>query len=122
MSTPLQFVRFLGVGLLNTAFGYSVFAGLVLAGMAPMLALVIAYVLGVIFNYFTTRRMVFAGQHGSLLRFVAAYVVIYLVNVALYEIASALGAGPLLAQALSLPPVAVFSFLLFKFKVFRDPA
>jgi putative flippase GtrA len=120
--TARQFAKFLVVGAVNTLFGYSVFAGLVLAGMAPMPALVITYVVGILFNYFTTGRYVFghAGA-GALLRFIAAYGVIYLFNVALYRAVEALGAGPLLAQALCLPVVAVFSFVLFKFRVFRDP-
>jgi len=120
--TARQFAKFLAVGLLNTLFGYTVFAGLVLAGLAPMPALVITYVVGILFNYFTTGRFVFghAGA-GALLRFIAAYGVIYLFNVALYRAVEAMGAGPLLAQALCLPVVAVFSFVLFKFRVFRDP-
>jgi putative flippase GtrA len=119
--TARQFARFLVAGAVNTLFGYSVFAGLVLAGMAPMPALVLTYVVGIAFNYFTTGRYVFghAGS-GALLRFIAAYGVIYLFNVAIYRGVAGLGAAPLLAQALCLPVVAVFSFVLFKFRVFRD--
>jgi len=121
-TTRAQFLRFLAVGALNTLFGYSVFAGLVLAGLPAMPALVLTYVVGILFNYFTTGRLVFmhAGR-GALLRFIAAYGVIYVFNLALFRAAEALGAGPLLAQALCLPVVAVFSFVLFKFRVFRDP-
>lgn len=119
--TAAQFLRFLVVGALNTAFGYAVFAGLVLAGMHPMPALVLTYVVGIAFNFFTTRRYVFdnAGRE-AFLRFVAAYVVIYLFNVALFQGISWLGASPLVAQALCVPVVAVFSFALFRTRVFVD--
>lgn len=121
MRSAAQFVRFLFVGALNTLFGYSVFAGLVLAGMPSMPALVLAYALGVPFNFFTTRRLVFSrAARASLLRFVAAYVVIYLFNLGLFRLAEAAGASALLAQALCLPAIALFSFLLFKFQVFKD--
>jgi putative flippase GtrA len=121
MRTTEQFLRFLAVGLVNTLFGYGVFAGLVLAGMGPMPALVLTYVVGIAFNFFTTRRFVFQrASRSSLLRFIAAYGVIYVFNVALYRLVEATGAGPLLAQALCLPVVAVFSFLLFKLHVFKD--
>jgi hypothetical protein len=50
---------------------------------------------------------------------VLAYVVIWLFNAALLALAGRLGAGALLAQALCLPVVAVFSFLLFKLHVFK---
>ena len=122
MSIGWQFLRFLAVGALNTLFGYSVFAGLVLAGLAPVPALVLTYVVGVTFNFFTTRRFVFAtSPRASIARFVGAYVVIYLFNLGIFKLAEMAGAGPLLAQALCLPVVAVFSFFLFKFQVFRDP-
>lgn len=123
MRSAAQFVRFLFVGALNTLFGYSVFAGLILAGMPAMPALVLAYVVGVLFNFFTTRRLVFnRAERGSLLRFIVAYVVIYFVNLGLFKLAEAAGASALLAQALCLPPVAAFSFLLLKFQVFRGRA
>jgi putative flippase GtrA len=72
--TPMEFVRFLAVGLGNTVFGYAVFALLVLAGVAPMPALVLTYVAGIVFNFFTTRRFVFraAGGLGRVARVVAA--------------------------------------------------
>ncbi len=120
MSTSIQFVKFLLVGALNTLFGYSVFAGLVYAGIAPMPALLLTYVVGVLFNFVTTGRLVFTRSRASLLRFILAYVVIYIFNAALFKAVEAAGAGPLLAQAVCLPVVAVFSFLLFKFQVFRD--
>jgi putative flippase GtrA len=117
-----QFVRFLFVGALNTLFGYAVFAGLVLAGLPPMPALVLTYVVGVLFNFYTTRRFVFAarGDAAALLRFIAAYVLIYFFNLVLYTLIERGVGKPLLAQALCVPVVAVFSFLLFKFQVFRD--
>lgn len=120
-----QFLRFLAVGMLNTLFGYAIFAGLVLAGLAPMPALVLAYLAGVPFNYFTTGRFVFGGaprSRAAFARFVVAYVVIYGFNAVLYRVAEMAVAGPLLAQALCIPAVAVFSFLLFKLHVFRDTA
>lgn len=117
-----QFLRFLVVGAVNTLFGYAVFAGLILAGVPPMPALVATYIVGVLFNFFTTRRFVFAapGHGAALARFVVAYVVIYFFNLALYTVFDHAGLSPLVAQALCVPVVAVFSFLLFKFQVFRD--
>lgn len=120
--THVQFVKFLAVGALNTVFGYGVFAGLVLWGVAPMPALVITYVVGILFNFVTTRRLVFrrAGGLATFARFVGAYAVIYVFNVALYKLVEAAGAGALLSQALCLPVVAVFSFFLFKLHVFKE--
>lgn len=119
--TPIQFLKFLVVGAVNTVFGYGVFAALIVAGVPPMPALVLTYVVGILFNFVTTRRYVFQRAGGSsFFRFVAAYGVIYLANLGLYHLAAAAGASPLIAQALCLPVVAVFSFALFKLHVFKD--
>ncbi len=115
-----QFLRFLAVGLLNTAFGYAVFGVFILAGVSPMPSLVLTYLLGVPFNFMTTGMLVFGNRgHASLGRFVVAYGVIYLFNVAAYHLLGAVGAGPLVTQAVCLPAVAVFAFILFRIHVFR---
>lgn len=119
----MQFVRFLFVGALNTLIGYGIFAGLVLAGVPPMPALVATYVVGTLINYYTTGGLVFRGSRGSLAKFVLAYVVIYFFNLGLYRAVGGVFANPLVVQALCLPVVAVFSYLLFKAFVFgpRQP-
>ena len=120
-TTLSQFLRFVAVGLVNTAFGYGVFAAMVIAGTPPMPALVAAYVAGILFNFVTTRKFVFGrSESSSFLRFVAAYGVIYIFNAVLYEVFAATGAPPLVSQAICLPIVAVFSFILFKLHVFKD--
>lgn len=121
MSLSLQFFRFLVVGTFNTLFGYSVFAALILIGTTPTLALILAYGVGVVFNFFTTQRFVFNRSHrASLFRFTIAYVVIYFFNLGLYKLVELAGTSPFITQALCLPVVAIFSFLLFKFQVFRN--
>lgn len=119
----MRFVRFLFVGALNTLVGYAIFAGLVLAGVPPVPALVATYVAGTLINYYTTGSLVFRGSRGSLLKFVLAYVVIYFFNLGLFHVVSRAFPNPLVSQALCLPVVAVFSYLLFKAFVFgpRQP-
>jgi putative flippase GtrA len=120
---PRQFVRFLIVGAGNALFGYAVFSTTVLAGLNPTPALIITYIIGVIFNFFTTGRFVFGGARASaFLRFVVAYVVIYLFNVVLFKLIAITGTGALVDQAICIPLVAAFSFVLFKFHVFREGA
>lgn len=114
------FARFLAVGLVNTLFGYGVFGALTLAGLAPGLALFIATVLGVLFNYFTTGRVVFAANgFGRLPWFVAVYGLTFLINLWSLRSLTAAGLSPLLAQAILLPIVTILSFLLNKTFVFR---
>lgn len=117
-----QFLRFLAVGVLNTLFGYGVFSILVLAHLEPGIALAIATIAGVIFNYFTTGRLVFASSGiGQLPRFVAVYGLTFLVNLlALHRLTGA-GLSPLLAQAIMLPIMVILTFVLNKLLVFRRP-
>lgn len=115
-----QFLRFLAVGVLNTLFGYGVFGALVLAHMEPGLALFIATVAGVIFNYFTTGRLVFAASGmGRLPRFAAVYGLTFLVNLWSLRELTAAGLSPLLAQAIMLPVMVILTFVLNKLIVFR---
>ncbi len=114
-----QFLRFLFVGVLNAAIGYAIFAGLVLLGAAPTPALIATYVVGTLINFFTTGRLVFnESRLSSLARFILAYVVIYFFNLGLFKLVAEAFPNPLATQALCLPVVAVFSFLLFKLFVF----
>ena len=115
-----RFVRFLVVGALNTLFGYGVFSLLVLTGLGAGLSLFVATVLGVLFNYVTTGRLVFAARGlGRLPWFVAVYGLTFLINLwSLKGLASA-GFSPFLAQALLLPFVTILAFVLNKTFVFR---
>src|SRR6195952_1656932 len=96
-----QLLRFLAVGALNTLFGYVMFSLLVLAGIAPGWALFIGTLVGLLFNYFPTGRLVFASRGlGRLPWFVAVYGLTFLGN--LWSLRSLIAAGlsPLLAQAI----------------------
>jgi len=117
--------RFLVVGVGNTIFSYAVYAAGVLIGLNSALALLVAMVVGVIFNFFTTGRIVFQSRNHRLLpRFIGVYVVIYGINVALLRLLQGVGLDPLLAQALCLPITVTLSFLAMRFWVFNagEPA
>jgi putative flippase GtrA len=116
-----RFVRFLAVGLLNTAFGYLVFAAGVLSGLAPAAALLAATLIGVGFNFATTGRLVFASRDTRRLpRFVLCYALAYVLNAGALHGLAALGVPPLAGQLLLLPPVVVLTFLAMRLFVFRE--
>ncbi|MFN6273722.1 MAG: GtrA family protein [Microcystis sp.] len=54
-----KLVRFLLVGILNTLFGYFLYGSLILIGINYKLAALLATIIGVLFNFQTTRRLVF---------------------------------------------------------------
>lgn len=115
-----QVVRFLAVGVLNTAFGYVIFAVGIFAGLVSGIALAIAMVIGVIFNFFTLGRLVFDSRDPSRLpRFVGVYALTYVVNLAMLALWQRIGVGPLLAQLACLPVTVSLTFVLMRFLVFR---
>ncbi len=109
----VRFGRFLAVGLLNTGVGFALFALLIFVSIPPQQALAISFVLGVAWNFFAHGRLVFgtAGYRRFPI-YTAAYVVIYLGNRWALGALLAVGLHPLAAQAVILPFVALFSFLL----------
>jgi putative flippase GtrA len=75
-----RYLRFLLVGLLNTGFGYSLYAVLLVLGLSLEWSLLLATVIGVIFNFFTNARLVFGdGRASRFPRFVVAYLVVWLI-------------------------------------------
>lgn len=117
-----QFLRFLLVGVLNTAFGYGLFALFTWAGLAYPLAIGLATVIGVLFNFQTTGRVVFGNAKRQLLwRFAAVYGIIYLLNVAAVAVLLRTGLNVYLANALAIPPLVAASFILQRTLVFNKP-
>ena len=115
----LIFLRFGVAGLLNTAFGYATFALLLLAGAGTGLALVLAMVAGVVFNFQTSKRLVFRSP-GCALRFFAVYGFVLAVNWVALRCLSAVGVSTLAGQALLVLPAAIASYVAQKIFVF-DP-
>jgi len=122
-----KFVRFLLVGVINTLFGYFSFATLILIGLDYKLAALLATILGVLFNFQTTGRLVFGSQNNKLIfRFVLVYVVTFLLNVEALRIVDAIDIDieqktkMLIAGAILVLPMAVISFILMKLFVFRE--
>ena len=59
MKIDWLFVKFVLVGILNTAFGYLVFALLLFLGLHYTLAVILSTIAGVLFNFKTTGTLVF---------------------------------------------------------------
>ncbi|AYM97597.1 hypothetical protein EAG14_17715 [Acidovorax sp. 1608163] len=59
-----KIIRLLGASVVNTVFGYSVYAALLFFSTPYLIALFVATIVGVIFNYFSFARLVF-NEHGN---------------------------------------------------------
>lgn len=115
------FIRFLFVGGLNTLFGYGVFAAAVAIGLAPELGLLVATIVGILFNFLTTGRLVFGSADSRRLpRFCIAYAIVYLMNATAMRLAVDAGVSAFVAEAVLLPVAALVTFQVMKIFVFAE--
>jgi len=115
-----RFVRFLLVGGLNTAFGYTIFAVCILIGVPYPVAALISTVLGVLFNFKSYGALVF-GSHDNrrIFRFFAVYGICYVVGLVPLVWAKSHGVPILWIAAICALPMAALAFTLQRLLVFR---
>jgi len=116
-----RFIRFLLVGGLNTAFGYSAYAILIYLHVHYSLAALMGMILGVLFNFKTTGRLVFNNKNNWLLfKFLGVYAIIYAINTASLKVFNVFKVDMYLAGAAMLLPMAAIAFILNKNLVFKE--
>jgi putative flippase GtrA len=116
-----EFLRFGVAGVVNTAFGFGVYSALVLLGMPVFVSLLVATVFGIFFNFLTFGAFAFRQLDVRRLpRFLLAYTIVYLFNLALlYAVRLACLLGPIAAQLACLLVVAPAAYFLLRTTVFR---
>jgi putative flippase GtrA len=110
----IRLFRFFVIGAVNTLFSYLIYAGAILIGMHYTLATLISTVLGIIFNFFTTGKVVFRSLEGRrFFLFMLVYAVTYVVNILLLRLlVDGIHINKLIAGALVTLPVALLSYYL----------
>lgn len=125
-SLAFELVRYGINGLVLNGTLFSLYVGLVAAGVAPLLVAAVLYPTGVVLSYMVHRRMTFRSKARVVIsgfRFLVTYGTGYLLNLALLWIQiNRLDVGPILAQAVAIVVVAAFLFLAQKLWVFEEPA
>ena len=116
-----KFVKFLFVGLINTIFGYSVFALCIFLKLHYALAVLIATVLGVLFNFKTTGIIVFKNNNNNLIfKFIAVYIVAYILSVLFLKLCLILGFNNMyINSAVIILPNSFITYILMKKFVFN---
>ncbi len=116
-----RFLRFLIVGCINTLFGYGLFSCLLFIGLHYSIASALGTIGGVLFNYQTTRRLVFSSkQKNKLTHFSLVYLLLYTINVASLAVFDYFTVNLYLAGALLILPMAALGFMLNRLWVFTD--
>ena len=115
----VQFFRFVLVGLLNTAFSYGTYAGLLYAGLEFRIASLIALILGIFFSFTTQGTVVFRNAtRFTFFKFVIAWALIYGFNILVITLLMRASLGAYLAGAVATLPVTLASYFILKLLVF----
>lgn len=117
-----KFVKYLFVGFINTVFSYLIYAIIVTISGRPTFSLGLSYIIGIIFNFQTTGRIVFKNKDDTLiLKFFLSYIITFFINrYSLDTLVSTVGMDKYLSQAILVFPIAIISFFLLKFFVFKE--
>jgi putative flippase GtrA len=115
-----RYVRFLIAGGFNTLFGWLCYAGLILLGAPPWLALILATLTGITFNFITLGGYAFRSLVlNRFPRFVLAYCIIYTTNLVCLKALSPWVDSPILGQLILTLPLALLSYIIMSKLVFN---
>ncbi len=109
-------------GIVNTAFGYGLYAAFVAIGLDKYVAQILGHLLGMAFNYVTYSRHAFHDSTVSKRRFIASYAVNYLLGLAALWGASQYIASPYLAGFVAVVIVSLVNYFILRHWVFSVPS
>lgn len=117
-----KFVKYLFVGFMNTVFSYLVYAIVVTITSRATFSLAFSYIIGILFNFQTTGRIVFDNRDNKLIvKFFLSYLTTFFINrYSLDTLVNTMGCDKYLSQALLVFPIALISFMLLKNFVFKS--
>lgn len=114
----MQLLRYYQAGIVNTIFGYSLYAAFIFVGANMYLAQIASHILGAAFNYFTYSRYTFSDKSTSKWKFAASYVLNYLLGLGFLWLFSRFTSSAYLAGLLVVVVVSVINFVVLKKLVF----
>jgi len=115
-------IRFLLTGGLNTLAGYTIFTLLFFLINEENVALVSAYIFGILFNFKTYSKLVFTNSNKQIfINFIIIYITVFLFNICVLNIfTNVLSLNMYLSQLISIVGVTPILFLLNKKYVFIE--
>ena len=124
-ANPVQFARFIGVGVLNTVLGLAVIvAAKALLGWSDLLANASGYSVGLLASFVLNRAWTFRDRGDvspALLRFIGAFALAYAANLAtVFGLRDLASMDAYLAQAAGVVPYTVLFFFASRSFVFLD--
>lgn len=115
----LEVFRFYQAGLVNLGFGIACYMALVWLGVGKYPAQFVSHMAGTAFNYFTYSAYVFRDAGPAKLRFVASYIVAYLLGLGMLVLVSQVISNDYLAGLVAALLVSVVNYFGLRHLVFR---
>lgn len=115
IQTREQFIRFIYVGGINTAFGYSVYVFSIFVGFSYYVATFFSTCLGIIFNFTTTGTIVFKNKKRDLnlfLKFILTNIFLYLLRIECIRIINLFASNMYLSGFAAIIPISILTFFL----------
>lgn len=123
LSTRYQFLGFILAGGIATALNYGVYLLTLYSGVSYLLAATLGYLSGIAVSYLLNRRFVYASKAGvgpELIRYVVAYCVALIGQLALLESLVRLGLRPDFSNLIAIAMVVILNFFVIRRFVFGD--
>lgn len=116
-------LRFLVIGVFNTAVSYGSYSLLVLSGINLPLASLLGLLLGIFVGFLTQGRIVFGNAtRSSFVRFVLAWTAMYFVHLGIVLGLMRFGVHPVAGGAVALCVITALSYFVLRDLVFRADA
>ena len=113
--------KYLFIGAINTVFGYGVFSLFIFFDYHYSVAVLVATILGVLFNFFSYGIFVFNNHSNRLIiRFAFVYVILYFVNVLLLYLSNFVINDLYISGAILAPLMALLGYILNKRFVWKS--
>jgi putative flippase GtrA len=113
--------RFYQAAVINTAFGYGLFALLITIHVPLFAAQAIAFICGASFNYIVYSRHVFRTGEPAKMRFLVAYALNYAINLALLFLTIRIASNAYVAGAIASFVASLINYFFLKYTVFLKP-
>ena len=114
--------RYYQAGVVNTLFGYGLYALFVKLGLNMYVAQLVAHVTGVVFNYFTYSRYAFRNTSASKWRFGVSYAVNYFIGAGLLFASHLVIPSPYFSMAVAVVFATAINYLILNRLVFTSVA
>ena len=113
--------RYYSVGVINSVFGYSIYAVLIFIHLNLYLAQILGHLIGMVFNYFMFSIHVFPGIKPALRPYIVTYAINYALGLIFITLYHDLFLSAYVAGLFSIVTVSLFNYVLLKKFVFKKP-